>query len=417
MTRVFEYGAAAQFDAFHEAAWQMFWGEYLDELSDDEYYDLVECDDSEIKFHAWYLLDFEIDAGETLIDRFLATKAGKLDPRQRAYLERVRRARLRLYEIEDVEPGHGAHLNDLSNATRLFVRERAGSSQLIQWDLVAARVAPGDDGISVFEGGLYLYPQAAKAQILQDLKSGQRRFLKKFPGEEASYSRLQALAFQHLWLDLVVFPPRPTLVTAEGDEVEPSTVVFDLNDEQALTAALRDRGDVDVEGDVVRWIEHADDGVRALGAIRIEGDRLVLETLSKSRADRGRGWLEALAGSAVTFRDATIETVDEAIERARLESAPIEEPTPADATALHEFYEQHYRRWLDTPLPALKHHTPRDAAQSRSLRPRLVGLLKDLENRAERDRRSGAPAPVLDWIWPELRLSRPGAVHDRRLFE
>ena len=52
--------------------------------------------------------------------------------------------------------------------------------------------------------------------------------------------------------------------------------------------------------------------------------------------------------------------------------------------------------------------TPREAAGLKSARPRVISLLKAMENMAERDRREGRPAYDFGWMWAELGLDRPG---------
>jgi hypothetical protein len=73
---------------------------------------------------------------------------------------------------------------------------------------------------------------------------------------------------------------------------------------------------------------------------------------------------------------------------------------------LGKFYEQHYRNWLDEPVPALGNRTPRYAACLKTVRPKLIALLKDFESHAERQRRSGQIACDFTWMWRELGLSR-----------
>jgi hypothetical protein len=91
------------------------------------------------------------------------------------------------------------------------------------------------------------------------------------------------------------------------------------------------------------------------------------------------------------------------------------EPSPTDrvppeieAQVVGQFYEQHYRRWLDEPVPALGNRTPREAARLKAARPRLVALLQEVENMAARQRLEGRPAYDFGWMWAELGLRRPG---------
>jgi len=59
---------------------------------------------------------------------------------------------------------------------------------------------------------------------------------------------------------------------------------------------------------------------------------------------------------------------------------------------------EHWKAWLDTPLPALKEQTPREATKTRSGRERLEALLLQFESR------QGEPQPF-DPDLDALRLS------------
>src|SRR5262249_20178949 len=117
-------------------------------------------------------------------------------------------------------------------------------------------------------------------------------------------------------------------------------------------------------------------------------------------------------GSAVRFRSIRYQGVDEA--RAAHEAAGRSGedrasgiPPELQARLSAELLEQHYRKWVDTPVPMLHDLTPRQAAQLKGVRPRLVALLKDMESRAERDGREGRPGYDPGWMWAELGLARP----------
>ena len=69
-----------------------------------------------------------------------------------------------------------------------------------------------------------------------------------------------------------------------------------------------------------------------------------------------------------------------------------------------QFKTAHYRSWIDEAVPALDNLTPRAAAKDKTMRPRLIDLLKDIENGERRERSHGRPAIEIDWLWEELGL-------------
>ena len=86
-------------------------------------------------------------------------------------------------------------------------------------------------------------------------------------------------------------------------------------------------------------------------------------------------------------------------------SSDIPPDVAAEVTA--QFYDEHYRKWLDMPLPALRGRTPREAASMPTARAKLVSLLKAMENTSERERREGRAAYDFAWMWGDLGLERP----------
>ncbi len=62
----------------------------------------------------------------------------------------------------------------------------------------------------------------------------------------------------------------------------------------------------------------------------------------------------------------------------------------------------HYRHWIDEPLPALGGRSPRDAARAPERRAALEGLLRQVENLEDRRRMTGAAFCDVSWIRREL---------------
>ncbi len=109
-----------------------------------------------------------------------------------------------------------------------------------------------------------------------------------------------------------------------------------------------------------------------------------------------------------SVRTPTAEAKDQAMKAAS--KRPRREPDlpPEEAREiLQAFYDQHYRSWVDEPLPILGGRTPREAARLKTWRPRVIDLLKSLERDQAHAARQGEPAYDVGWIWEELGLPRP----------
>ena len=401
------------FDSDHSVAEVVFWGNLIRDGAADELLWLLNSEDANIKYNAWFLFDWELDGSGTVADLFLDEPQVQLSELERAFLRRLANAHLRLYEVESVDRGHGLRLVDLWTGTRLFVIERTASQQMVNWDLLGARVAPDGLGGNVFEGGLYLYPADAKEDILGHFRRLFKRHHRKFPLDDAgAFFRKHGAVFHHLWMDLVAFPEPPQIITPEGDPLMFCRSVFDTERTDSVREAVSAQPSIRAVDDArFSWRETADDGERELGTWSFENNRVIFETTSQERAARGRAWIESLVGDAVRFRATALETLEQTLEEVRKqpprqrrdehEDEPVE-----DSSAVQQLFDRHYRTWLDRPVPALGNRTPRAAARTKLWRSRVIDLLKQLENRTERAALSGRPPYDFGWLWEELGIQR-----------
>jgi len=410
ISKLLSFAFQPAFDSDHSIAETIFWGKLLRDAAPHEVQWLMDSEDANIKYNAWFLFDWDMDGQGTVADLFLENESEHLSLVERQFLSRLAGAHLRLYEVEAVRRGEGVHLLDLWSGGRLFVIERTASDQIVTWDLLGARVAPDGFGDYVFEGGLYLFPADAKPPVVSHFRRLHRRHLRKFPDDDtATFFRKHGTVFNHLWLNLVAFPEPPEVVTAEGDALIFCRAVFDTRDVDAVRAAIiQHPGIVPGEDGRFAWRENAVEGEREVGQWVFEGQRIVFETTSQERAARGRIWLESLAGDRVRYRATGLETLQQTMDELRRQPlTSIELPTTAETGAVRELYDRQYAAWLDRPDPSLGNRTPRAAAQTKLWRPQLVERLKRLENSAERSAQQGRPPYDFQWIWKELGLQRP----------
>ena len=79
-----------------------------------------------------------------------------------------------------------------------------------------------------------------------------------------------------------------------------------------------------------------------------------------------------------------------------MEGPPAKEPQRLPPELEREltlkYYAEHYARWPDEKLPALKGKTPREAVKTAAGKRAVDDLIRMMENGAERDRKTGRPA-------------------------
>lgn len=149
----------------------------------------------------------------------------------------------------------------------------------------------------------------------------------------------------------------------------------------------------------------ADSPRRVMASLECDRGTLTLRTLSRERAQLARSRLHELLGPLAV--------------RSEHYGEPGALPLPADRSGeaagpidldaipeLAAWRDQKDREWLDQEIPALEGLTPRQAARERRLKPRLKGMLLEIENA---EARMSAPKPPRDltWMWKELGMRRP----------
>ena len=122
--------------------------------------------------------------------------------------------------------------------------------------------------------------------------------------------------------------------------------------------------------------ESSNGPVTLLGQIAYEQGRLKLTVNSSERLDALRAMLEQIEG--VEFLSVESQPITQPTES---EPAPDESDDPIDLNedemeAAQAYLNQHYRQWLDMPIPALGDKTPRQAAKSPKLRQKLAVMIR-----------------------------------------
>ncbi len=409
--RLMRYAQGPDLEHSHEVAQLLFWG------TDDEEIIAFAVEQApeqiEIMYNSWFSFDVNIDEGKSPLELFLEDRGRSLTRGERNYLERMRETHLRPYEVLAVERDRGLTLRDLWSGEERQVREKAATRGLALWDVLAARLLEVEPGVHVLEGGVYPFPVKTKEGVLAEFRHWHKKFRKSVPdATDDLFFKRTGFLFHHLWLKHVVLRPLPEIRTPEGAPVEFARLSFAVQDAAALRDALDRHSDLEAGNDDGEWvwIEPAEGRIRILGSIRLVTDRLELEVMSRPRAERGRKLLDEAAGPALRYQATVIQDLEQALRECPGErEAPSEPDIPPEEREriLREFFDRHYRQWLDDSVPALGDRTPRESVGRKKDRGRVVELLKMMENRHAHAVRRGEPGYDMGWVWEELGLERP----------
>jgi hypothetical protein len=372
----------------------------------------------------WFLCEFEFerhDHERRALDWVLDRRGPRLDPAERAWLEALRPAPLRLYEVSAVRPGEGLTLRDVIEPARgaLQVEERLGSRSLEVGDSFAARLVEWDGHLEIATGVFPLDPSdAAKAfaQIQAELAS------MRFPPDDVEAAAvIVSDTLRAIYLEAMLFPrPPPQIVQRTSGEP-----VLLVEDDYAVTDPAAFAARLAAEPDVVfhagfGWSRLQDpeaEFTRSLSAVNLgeTSDRVTLFHSTASAAEAGREWFLRAVGDLVEHLErrevdpmrALMEAPGDQAQRVR--SAPAQRELPPDVLAevIDKVTRRHYANWCDEPIPLLDDRTPRDMVRNREGRERVRQLLRHYEASEARAAVADGRRPLdFDFLWHGLGLSR-----------
>lgn len=361
-------------------------------------------------FDGWWLFDRELKDGRRLVDIVLERP---LPPGERRYLEGMREAGARLWEIVEVRPGRSISLVDLIDGTRVTVNERTFSRDATVRGWLAARVNPlGPTGGAELELGALMISGFGRETLRDALKQACRGFT---GGPMAFFKTTAPLLHAH-WASSIIDPPVPTLRNTDDERMTATRVQFGVIDAAALRSALSTAEGVEaVNENAWYWAGPSQNrSVVTLGTLQLQGEWLTLEANSAERGRRGRELLQHVAGAALRYVATSHEDMErmakehmrKAIRGEVLPEAGADTSIPfADQEELVlDHLARYYRGWIDEPVPAIADLTPRAAAKTAGLVPKLIELLHGLEGMYARALKAGDPAYDPSWMWAELGL-------------
>ncbi|MFQ5580988.1 MAG: YecA family protein [Nitrospiria bacterium] len=409
--KLLDYSSRPEFEEDREIALMIYWGDRLEDKTDEEIQGIGEMEQTMINFNTWFLYDMDIEEGKTITDFFLSEGGPYLSVGERAYMEKARQSSFRLYEVKKVERDKGFLLEDLWDGKTYSVSERSGTHHFVQWDLMATRLMDVGDQHFEIDGSMFSYPSRVKSFLLKALRKENKRYHQIEPGSknDTGFFKRFGILFNHWWLDIVAFPQMPRVYTSERDEFVLTRVIFDQKDPDRLIAAIKACNEFKAANDgKYSWYEKPPENLNFLGSLIFRKNRLIVETNSKERGEKGRLLLEKIAGNAIKYRITEYQDMKQALKSKPKRERPASSSLPpeVEAQAVKAFLDQHYQKWLDDKIPALSNKTPRHAVTLKTFRPKVIDVLKSMENNEAHAANHGKIPYDFSWLWKELGLER-----------
>ena len=375
-----------------------------------------------------------------LVEDFLKRRGWREGVRGRHYLRQLGESVLSLYEVVDLAPGSHCDLKDLVRGGKpVRVYEHSGTRGMAQWDRIAARVLPGD-GKRIFSGAILPFSPEASEVLLTILEGTRGRFEKKiarlaksqdFADMNDSFGvgdlEYPATAFSQVWLmhAMAAFEaPPPEFVTADGEPLllAETRMTFERSSGKRISTLLDTAKDWEREReDELSWVwlpegeDETGSSTTLHGFLRMTDDDLWLTANSLNRSEKGIEALVDLLGDLVKPQLTRLQSPEQflAEEGASPDTSPGSDSAGIDldpdelSDILSDYLDQHYRKALDEPIPALDNKTPRQCIKTKNGKKKVIAWLKYLENQEYRKASQSDGTPYdFNWMWNELGLDK-----------
>lgn len=343
---------------------------------------------------------------------YLETKGSRLDTFQQRFIKETCSQPYSFFMVTDVVPGESLTLRDLLLGREVMVHERQASATLLKASIIFTRIISMDEA-SIMVG---CAPTVIPPTYHNSFIDARENMAKIFPNYDQGFLLDYDMELRTIYYDIreaLSNPALPQLHNTDGDVMQFTKLYYTLTcpPRQALNALatlslaedadkfLQD-GKFDRHGELVSiefpWLkkenqQHAGWDNTVMGHITIDGNLLTIDVNSQERANEIKRELETRLGHQASFRNAVIQSSEKMLEdiatsppgvnpaqqqNEDLEGSDVQE-------MLKEMAEQHWQSWLDTPIPALKDQTPREAAKTATGRERLEALLWQFEGQRE----------------------------------
>jgi hypothetical protein len=378
-------------------------------------------------FTTWFLNDRELPDGTTPAERYVARH--DLPDAEREVAARIASARLGVYRVLAVEPGRSLVLEDVLGGGRTTAASDQVSGEAVRWDLIVCRVMSGEP-VSLW-GPVRVVEPADEPDL--------RAELERLAGGRGPYGDAElARALRDHAVDVLRWRPpswdvEPTCFTLEGHPVAEASATWRVHDVRAATERMRafgglargepleiditvrrdllvaERGELPRGAVVIEAVPVDDQDNVPVASVRLERERLRIETMSAERLERAIEIIELDFGDVAQLVERVVAPIGEQrTERRSQGRRPEAKRRRARAGSeerrlVDDLMTAHMRRWLDEPHPGLGGVTPRQAAMHER-RDDVVRLLRHVENSADRARRRGEPFADVTWMRGELGL-------------
>lgn len=369
-------------------------------------------------FMPWFLFnwqafeDVEVDSfdpTQTVAQNYLQLYSDQLSEQERGFIEAMNDTYYSFYSVQEVILNQQLVVKDILLGTTHTIKERLGTHQLKRGDVLLSRLLQMK-GQAIFIGMMPFILASDEHVGLIDFKdwlleeSEQPELTGQVLREEFE---VEIIDYFFECLETKHGSGLPTLYNTDNEPIQFSKSYFKLrlspeetltrllpltlskNKDEFLEDATRTRSD-EIKQLEFPWLKKGNKRHKGwentvMGHVCVEPKRLILETNSEQRTEKGKKLLSKYLGDAIVFQQTLIESPEQKMRNLEPSKKKGNQERD-DLNALPEVQDYlqtmmkaHWERWFDEPIPALKNQTPREAARTAEGRERLEALLLSYE--------------------------------------
>jgi hypothetical protein len=393
----------------------------------------------------WFVHDYILpDYGKPLIAVFFDTDP-KLSKNELQILKDWQMTNISVFQILKVEIGTGMHVEDIFTGEKCFIHDVNISKVARRWELLIARKVWVLNEWQLSAVGRILAPQD-KDEIYDFIMANYRDYQKDNPDCEINeFLHRKGYLLNNYVLTKTVKPREaPTIITSDGEEILICEAIYNvldfkkavnellkIPDYQMRTQTENEKGQPKQYG--FDWLERGKSSIssesadrksgmiyqsfytdgpghesfKVLGNIEVFPDRLKLSVFGKKRFKAGKSLLNKHLKGSIKHRIDGLQSLDAKLREGNVKSKETKEELDPDLkkNLLKDMYNNHYKNWLDSKIPALDYKTPRQASKTKEGKKKLEDLLRVLEYTVENQKRSGQIDYDISWIRKELGMN------------
>ena len=369
-------------------------------------------------FVPWFLFNWipyrnfglkQFNGEVTIAQNYLLKHENKLNSQKRLFIDTMMETYYSFYTVQEIEAGKSIVLKDILLETTHTIKEKLGTYKLKRGDIIFSRLLTLNNQSISIGMAPYVIPIRYGHGLIdfrnELIESNNNNALTPEDLRHNLNEILLACFFDIM--ESLFDKPLPTLMNTDGELISFSKSYFKLtispedtfdklipltfpdNPKELLEDAKRDK-----KGQIKQlefpWIKMGNKKMKdwdntILGHIIIEQGKLILETNSYERAQKGKDLLNKYLGNSISFQKTLIEQPEQKLKSldknifndTQWDDEVLEIPEIKEKIQLMQ--KNHWERWFDEPIPLLKNQTPREAAMTKDGKERLESLLMEFE--------------------------------------